>query len=522
MTRPAGGQARAGVRRGPRGPRGARRCPQVPACARRCLQLGADGPGRAHLRPGAPAPPRPRPHPLALVPLAFVVVLFALPLALAAPATVTLQAAGDVWNGESRVDLSPADAAREVQVWVPAHARIHTVDVRIGEGVAPAAWTAASSDALVVPVPADATAVVVRFDVPDRRPYVARFVAPEGVDQVTIRVLPPDGRVAESPDATFIAGVASGPISPGGAIAVRVVEAARVGELSLLLTVGGLSLAVLVGTLVWHRVRPPLEGREPQKFLDHLVELQARLLPPALLFAVFNLFYFTAGIRWVDIMGLPFVMPTWGADASVGARAFDAMAERLVPADVQLVVLRPADAVLAQVGMCLFLSLVTVLPLAVYELGAFIGPGLEPKERRIALRVLPLVTTLFLAGALLAYVVMAPLMFRTLYAYAPGIGAASLLGVGDMVGFALLVILSLGAAFELPVVMYVLARLGLVRASTFGKYVRHAILAIVVLAGLITPDPSVVSQLLLAVPIVLLYVLGIGAAAVGERARPAT
>ncbi|HVM45291.1 MAG TPA: twin-arginine translocase subunit TatC, partial [Candidatus Thermoplasmatota archaeon] len=319
-------------------------------------------------------------EPLRVLPLALLTLVLAAPGAGAASALVTLEASGGVWNGESRVELEPTPEARSVVVWVPRDARIHAV-LSSGEGDAPTFWRAAGPDALVVTAAPGADAVSVRFDVPDRRPYLVRFVAPPGVDEVTLRVRAPEGAVAESPDVAFADGRAIARVAPGDSIAVRIVEAGRVGELPLLATVGALALAVLLGTLVWHRVRPPLGGREPQRFLDHLSELQARLLPPAALFALLNLFYFTSGLRATG--AFPYVLPTWGVDASISARAFDAVAERLVPPDVTLVVLRPADAVLAQVGMCLFLALATVLPLLVYELAAFIAPGLEPRERNV-------------------------------------------------------------------------------------------------------------------------------------------
>lgn len=452
--------------------------------------------------------------------LGLVILLAFAPSASGAGALVAFQKVGDAWNGDSRVIFEPEDASRQIDVWVPANARIQSVSYRLGESAGAAAWSAAGPEVLRVLAPSGSSAIVVLFDVPEQRPYLARFVAPEGVDRATLVVLTDEGEVAESPDVELVDGRATVSVSPGDVIALRIVDAGRVGELSLLATIGGLAVLVLLGTLLWHHVRPPLEGREPQKFLDHLSELQARLLPPAVLFAALNLFYFASGLRAID--SAPYVLPTWGVDASIAARAFDAIAERLVPPDVRLVVLRPADAVLAQVGMGLFLSLATILPLLVYEIAAFVSPGLQTRERRVVARILPLVTGLFLLGALLAYLVFAPLMIRTLYAYAPGIGAQPLLAVGELVSFSLLVILALGIAFELPVAMYALARLGVVRAKTFGRYVRHAILGIVVVAGLITPDPSVVSQLLLAVPVIALYVLGIGAAAYGERADRST
>lgn len=437
------------------------------------------------------------------------------PLASAAPASVTMAQEDAVWNGAFVV---VADGAGPVDLWLPATARVHAVLV---DG-APAPWRAAGADRIRVDATAAGARVEVSFDVADQRPTLVRVVAPPGVDRLDVELRPSGGWTVQSRDAAFARGEdgvyrASVPVAPGDAIAVQVVAEGRVDEIPLLATIGGFALLGFLGVLAWHRARPPLAGRAPTRFVDHLVELQARLVPPVVLFGLLNVVYFTIGLRVVHVGGYPLVAPTWGADATIAARAFDAVAERLVPAGVQLVVLRPADAVVAQVGMCLFLAFVTVLPILTYEIAAFVGPGLEARERRVALQSLPLVTALFLAGALLGFLVMAPFMLRTLYEYAPTLGAAPLLSVGDLVGFSLLVMLTLGLAFELPVAMFALARLGVVRAATFGRYVRHAIVAMVLLAGIVTPDPSVISQLLLAGPLVGLYLAGIGAAAVAER-----
>src|SRR5438067_10937952 len=114
---------------------------------------------------------------------------------------------------------------------------------------------------------------------------------------------------------------------------------------------------------------------------------------------------------------------------------------------------------------------------------------------------------------------MAPFMMRTLYAYAPTVGARPFLVVGDLVGFALLVVTSFGLAFELPVVMYALSAIGLIQARTFRKYFRHALVVIFLVAGIVTPDPSIVSPLLVGVPVTALYVVGMLAAAAGERGQ---
>lgn len=451
-------------------------------------------------------------------PLLLLAALLLAPAAQGAAATVRLAAEGGAWNGASTVEPSAGEAPDALLLWVPRDARLQSVTV---DGQ-PAAWRAAGASALRVELPPGGAEATARWDLPAQGTTVASVVAPQAYDALTLVVEPDGERVPTSPAGEFaregdayvlrLEGV-----EEGAAIPLRVVDADRVGELPLLLTVAGLALVVLAAGFAWHALRPPLGGRAPERFTEHLGELQARLLPPAVAFALLNVLYFTAGLREASWRGIPLVAPTFGVDGSVAARAFDAFAERLVPAGVQLVVLRPADAVLAQVETALFLSFATALPLLVYELAVFLGPALVERERRVALTVLPLVTGLFLLGTMLAYLVTAPLMIRTLYAYAPAVGAAPLLAVNDLVSFALLVIVAFGLAFELPVVMYAVARLRLARARTFARYFRHAVLVIVVLAGVITPDPSVVSQLLLAVPLVGLYALGIATAYAGER-----
>ena len=427
------------------------------------------------------------------------------------------EAGGGAWNGESYAAF-PA-GTEGVRVWVPQGARLH--------GVENATWQAAAPDALLLLPEANATFARVTYDWSPSPYRLAAIVVPERYGSFTAEVRALDGKVARSEDATFSAvegghAATLAPAEAGTLLRVRAVAADRVGELPVLLVVLALSLLVLLAGILWHAARPPLEGREPTRFMDHLTEIQARLLPPAVAFVVLNLVYFGMGLRLVEWRGWTLVAPTLGTGSSLAARAFAAFAERLVPANVELVALRPVEAVLAQVQTTLFLAAATILPLLLYEVAAFLAPALLPRERRIARTTLPLVGGLLLVGALFGYLVMAPLMMRTLYAYAPGLGARPLLAVSDLVSFALLLVGAFAIAFELPVAMYALARLGIVRAATFRKYVRHAIVVIAVAAGILTPDPSVVSQLMVAVPVTGLYLIGIGAAAVGERRRGAT
>ncbi|GEM_PF-3244027 len=433
-------------------------------------------------------------------------------------ARVSLEAAGDVENGLSQ---RAASGAGFYDVWVPPDARLHAVEAVTPSGNVSAPWRASGASSLRVEAPANATAVQVSFDVRVGPLASLAYAAPDSPSRVDVEVKAPEGQAvlgfAQGPDGLWRASLESP--RPGDTLQVRLVDADRVGELPILATVAVVAGLSFAGILLWHRLRPPLDGRPARTFLEHLGELQQRLLPPVLVFAFLNFWYFASGLRLVRWQGVTLVAPTFSVDASLASRAFEAFSERLVPAGVQLVVLRPADAVLAQVQMTLFLAFVSVLPVLLYELAVFVGPALQARERRMALRSIPLVSALFVVGALFGYLVMAPLMIRTLYGFAPSTGATALLVIGDLVSFSLVVIVAFGLAFELPVLMYVTARLGLVQARTYRRYLRHAIVIIVVVAGVVTPDPSVVSQLLVAVPVTTLYVLGMVAASFAERRR---
>lgn len=449
--------------------------------------------------------------------------LVATPGALAQAPTfsrVRLESAGDVWNGETTV----AGAEGPVDLWIPPNARLHDVTAATPQGNVTVPWRAQDTDLVRAQAPANATSLAVTYDF-RASPYLlasVRVATPRLINQ--IEILPPEGQAVTSDDATFEPqpdGVwrAVLPAPTSATVRVHVVDADRVGELPIVLTVALVAALSFGLVLLWHRIRPPLQGRAPEKFLDHLAELQQRLLPPVLVFAFLNFWYFASGLRLVHWNGYTLVAPTFSVEGSLASRAFEAFAERLVPAGVQLVVLRPADAVLAQVQMTLFLATLSVVPILLYELALFVGPALKPRERRIATRSVPLVLALLLAGATFGYLVMAPLMIRTLYDFAPATGATPLLVIGDLLSFSLVVILAFALAFELPVLMYVTSRLGLVHAKTYRHYLRHAIIAIVVIAGIVTPDPSIVSQLLVAAPVTTLYVVGMGAALMAERRR---
>jgi sec-independent protein translocase protein TatC len=115
--------------------------------------------------------------------------------------------------------------------------------------------------------------------------------------------------------------------------------------------------------------------------------------------------------------------------------------------------------------------------------------------------------------------VLLPRLIHSLYDYAVGLNATPYVSVRDFISFVTTVSLVLGASFELPLVMASLSRLGLVRAESFAKKWRYAVVIIFVGAAIVSPDPSIISLFLLALPMLLLYGIGVILARVATPAR---
>jgi sec-independent protein translocase protein TatC len=154
-----------------------------------------------------------------------------------------------------------------------------------------------------------------------------------------------------------------------------------------------------------------------------------------------------------------------------------------------------------------FAAILGALPFILYQLWLFVAPGLYSNEKKM---VLPFViggSVMFLVGVLFAYYVVTPFGFQFLITFGSFL-YTPLINIEDYVGFFTKIMMGFGIAFELPVFAYFLALLGLVTDRTLKDFFKYAVLIIFVLAALLTP-PDVLTQLLMAAPLVLLYGLSI-------------
>lgn len=154
-----------------------------------------------------------------------------------------------------------------------------------------------------------------------------------------------------------------------------------------------------------------------------------------------------------------------------------------------------------------FAGLLGALPFILYQLWLFIAPGLYNNEKKM---VLPFViggSTMFLVGVMFAYYVVTPFGFQFLITFGSFL-YTPLINIEDYVGFFTKIMMGFGIAFELPVFAYFLALLGLVTDKTLKDFFKYAVLIIFLAAALLTP-PDVLTQLLMAAPLIILYGLSI-------------
>ncbi|MCW8821239.1 MAG: twin-arginine translocase subunit TatC [Sulfurovum sp.] len=154
-----------------------------------------------------------------------------------------------------------------------------------------------------------------------------------------------------------------------------------------------------------------------------------------------------------------------------------------------------------------FAALLGALPFILYQLWLFVAPGLYNNEKKM---VLPFViggSVMFFIGVMFAYYVVTPFGFQFLITFGSFL-YTPLINIEDYVGFFTKIMMGFGIAFELPVFAYFLALLGLVTDKTLKDFFKYAVIIIFVLAALLTP-PDILTQLLMAVPLVLLYGLSI-------------
>ncbi len=192
-------------------------------------------------------------------------------------------------------------------------------------------------------------------------------------------------------------------------------------------------------------------------------------------------------------------------------RYYEVVANVVVPASpkskrgvIRLQFSEPTAAIKMWVTVSFFGGLLLSLPVLVFIIGSFVMPGVRNIERKVLTRISIFSGGLFLLGIAMGYIITLPMALGWLLGIGGRLGGESIFFYNKYIAFALQLLFGFGLAFQLPVVILILGKMGLVNSTQLREKRRHVIVGLFVLAMLLTP-PEIASQLLMAVPLILLY-----------------
>ncbi len=242
------------------------------------------------------------------------------------------------------------------------------------------------------------------------------------------------------------------------------------------------------------------DGTARMSFFEHLVELRTRILRALL--------YVGCGI----VAGL-----------LVSDKAYRFLARPMVKAlddahvSDKLVYTSPMGPLTLYITVGIYLGLVLALPFVLHQIWLFVAPGLYRHERRAVASFIGFGTALFLAGVAFGYYIALPMTLRFLLSI-PG-PFTPMISINEYFDMSMVVLAGLGLVFQLPILIFVLALFGIVTPRFLWQNFRYAILVIAIVAAAITPTTDALTMLVFMAPMIVLYLLGIGVAALVVRGK---
>ncbi|EAF4739345.1 TPA: twin-arginine translocase subunit TatC [Listeria monocytogenes] len=179
-----------------------------------------------------------------------------------------------------------------------------------------------------------------------------------------------------------------------------------------------------------------------------------------------------------------------------------------LPKEVILHVFKVTDAFQIYIEMAFVIGLVLVFPVILYQLWAFVKPGLHASEQRITLRYIPITFLLFLFGVVFSYLITFPFILKFMFQFAAELGVETTIGLATYFQFLLQIVLSFGVLFELPMVIMLLTRLSLITPNGMRHSRKYAYFCLLIIAAFIAP-PEILSHLMITIPLIGLYEISI-------------
>ena len=240
------------------------------------------------------------------------------------------------------------------------------------------------------------------------------------------------------------------------------------------------------------------DSSEYLTFWDHLDELRSRLIKMLIAVAVMTVAAFLMKDQLFDVILAP--------------RSSDFLSYRLlgVPAfSLHLINTGLTEQFMVHMRTSLYMGVLMASPYIIYQLFCFVSPGLYDNERRYAIRIVGSAYVMFLLGTLLNFFLVFPLTVRFLGTYQVSADVTNMLTLQSYIDTLISMSFLLGVLFELPVVCWLMGRMGIINSRMMSAYRRHAVVAILVLAAIVTPTTDVFTLFVVAFPIWMLYELSI-------------
>jgi len=176
------------------------------------------------------------------------------------------------------------------------------------------------------------------------------------------------------------------------------------------------------------------------------------------------------------------------------------------------------EAFFIHMKIAFFASLFLTSPFTLYQIWKFISPGLYARERKYVIPFVLSSTCLFVGGVLFGYFIALPPAFKFFVSFTTDV-LKPMVSFREYLGLTMKFLLAFGISFEMPVFMFFLTKLGIVNATMLSRQRRYAILIIFIAAAVLTPSPDILSQILMAVPLMLLYEVSIVVSKIAGRKR---
>ena len=240
------------------------------------------------------------------------------------------------------------------------------------------------------------------------------------------------------------------------------------------------------------------KSSEYASFWEHLDELRSRLIRMLILFALVTVVAFLLKEQLFNVVLAP--------------RSSDFVTYRLMGVSafsIQLINTGLTEQFMVHMRTAMFTGLLVTSPYIIYELFRFVSPGLYDNERRYAFQLVGSAYVMFVIGLLLNYFLIFPLTVRFLGTYQVSTDVMNMLTLQSYIDTLIGMSFMMGVLFELPVVCWLMGRMGIINAQLMSSYRRHAIVAILILAAIVTPTTDVFTLFVVALPIWMLYELSI-------------